>query len=144
MEDIMNKNDTLSVNALRGLSLDMITNAKSGHPGMALSSAPIIYTLFSRHLVSNPNDPTWYNRDRFVLSAGHVSALLYATLHLAGYSIPMEQLKQFRKLDSITPGHPELGLTPGVLDLLVKAFHKLSVLQWPKSIFKLFILKVID
>lgn len=110
----MNKNDTLSVNALRGLSLDMITNAKSGHPGMALSSAPIIYTLFSRHLVSNPNDPTWYNRDRFVLSAGHVSALLYATLHLAGYSIPMEQLKQFRKLDSITPGHPELGLTPGV------------------------------
>lgn len=108
------KYDKIALATLRGLSLDMITNAKSGHPGMALSAAPLIYTLFTRHLVSDPEDPTWINRDRFVLSAGHGSALLYALLHLAGYHIPMEQLKQFRKLDSLTPGHPEVGHTPGV------------------------------
>lgn len=110
----MNKNDTLIVSALRGLSLDMITKAKSGHPGMALSSAPIIYTLFSRHLNANPKDPNWINRDRFVLSAGHVSALLYATLHLASYSVTMDELKEFRQYESLTPGHPALGMTPGV------------------------------
>lgn len=110
----MDKIDGLTVNALRGLSLDMICNAKSGHPGMALSSAPIIYTLFAKHLVSDPKNPNWINRDRFVLSAGHGSALLYATLHLAGYAITLDELKNFRKLDSLTPGHPEVGLTPGV------------------------------
>ena len=92
----MNKTDILAVNTLRALSLDMICKANSGHPGMALSSAPIIYTLFSRHLVSDPKHPTWINRDRFVLSAGHGSALLYSTLHLAGYSVTLDQLKQFR------------------------------------------------
>lgn len=106
--------DTLAVAVLRGLSLDMITKANSGHPGMALSAAPALYTLFTRHLVSNPDNPTWINRDRFVLSAGHASALLYANLHLAGYTLPLEQLKEFRQLGSLTPGHPEFGVTPGV------------------------------
>jgi transketolase len=108
------KYDKMTVSALRGLALDMICQAKSGHPGIALSAAPLIYTLYTRHLVADPSDPTWINRDRFVLSAGHASALLYATLHLAGYSIPLEQLKVFRQLDSLTPGHPEVGHTPGV------------------------------
>ncbi len=108
------KNDNLAVNTLRALSLDMISRAKSGHPGMALSSAPIIYTLFTRHLIADHNDSNWINRDRFVLSAGHVSALLYANLHLCGYPLPLEQLKQFRQLGSLTPGHPEYGHTPGV------------------------------
>lgn len=106
--------DNIALATLRGLSLDMIAKAKSGHPGMALSAAPLIYTLFTRHLNSNPEDPTWINRDRFVLSAGHGSALLYATLHLAGYKIPLDQLKQFRQLNSLTPGHPEYGHTPGI------------------------------
>jgi transketolase len=106
--------DELAVNTLRCLSLDMITQAKSGHPGIALSAAPLIYTLFTRHLIADPENPQWINRDRFVLSAGHGSALLYATLHMAGYKIPMEQLKQFRQLDSLTPGHPEYGHTPGI------------------------------
>jgi transketolase len=81
---------------------------------MCLSAAPILYTLFTRHLIADPKDPTWINRDRFVLSAGHGSALLYSLLHLSGYAIPMEQLQQFRQLDSLTPGHPEYGHTPGV------------------------------
>lgn len=114
MNEVLNKYDEIALAALRGLSLDMIAKAKSGHPGMALSSAPLIYTLFTRHLVSDPEDPKWINRDRFVLSAGHASALLYATLHLAGYHIPLEQLEQFRQLGSITPGHPEYGHTPGI------------------------------
>lgn len=108
------KNDQLALNTLRGLSLDMITKAKSGHPGICLSSAPLIYTLFTRHLVADPTHPNWINRDRFVLSAGHASAMLYSLLHLCGYSIPMDQLKEFRQLDSLTPGHPEVGHTPGV------------------------------
>ena len=110
----MNNKDQVSLAVLRGLSLDMITKAKSGHPGMALSAAPLMYTLYTRHLVSNPNNPTWINRDRFVLSAGHASALLYANLHLAGFKLPLEQLKEFRQLDSLTPGHPEVGHTCGV------------------------------
>jgi transketolase len=106
--------DKIAVNALRGLSLDMITRSKSGHPGIALSSAPLMYTLFSKHLIADPDDPNWFNRDRFILSAGHASSLLYALLHLCGYKIPLDQLKQFRQLDSLTPGHPEVGHTPGV------------------------------
>lgn len=108
------KYDQVALGSLRGLSLDIITKAKSGHPGMALSAAPLLYTLFTRHMVADPENPTWINRDRFVLSAGHGSALLYALLHLAGYHIPMDQLKQFRQLGSLTPGHPEFGHTPGV------------------------------
>lgn len=108
------KYDKIALASLRGLSLDVITKANSGHPGMCLSAAPILYTLFTRHLISDIDDPKWINRDRFVLSAGHGSALLYSLLHLAGYKIPMEQLKQFRQLGSLTPGHPEYGHTPGV------------------------------
>ena len=108
------KYDKIALASLRGLSLDVITKANSGHPGMCLSAAPILYTLFTRHLISDIDDPKWMNRDRFVMSAGHGSALLYSLLHLAGYKIPMEQLRQFRQLGSLTPGHPEYGHTPGI------------------------------
>ena len=108
------KYDTLALNCLRATSLDMICKANSGHPGIALSAAPLVYALYTRHLVADPEDPNWINRDRFVLSAGHGSALYYALLHLAGYKIPLEQLKLFRQLGSLTPGHPEYGHTPGI------------------------------
>ncbi len=110
----MNINDTNAVSEIKALALDMISTAKSGHPGIVLSSAPIIYTLYAKHLMINPENPEWINRDRFVLSAGHGSALLYATLHLCGYNITKEDLKQFRSIDSKCPGHPEYGVTPGV------------------------------
>lgn len=106
--------DDLAVSALRSLVLDETDNAKSGHPGMALDIAPTLYVLFKNHLVADPADPKWVNRDRFVLSSGHNSALLYAMLHLTGYGLTMEDLKKFRSIDSLTPGHPEFGLTPGV------------------------------
>ena len=106
--------DELSIATIRSLCIDMINKANSGHPGMALGSAPILYTLFTKHLVANPNDSKWINRDRFVLSAGHSSALLYAMLHLSGYKVSMEDLKAFRQLDSLTPGHPEYVHTDGV------------------------------
>lgn len=99
---------------IKSLALDMINNSGSGHSGIVLSGAPIIYTLFSRHLNISLNDPTWVNRDRFVLSAGHGSALLYACLYMAGYNIKLDDLKNFRKISSKAPGHPELGTTPGV------------------------------
>lgn len=102
------------INNLKCLALDMIETAKSGHPGIALSAAPIIYTLFSKHLNINLTDTSWINRDRFVLSAGHGSALLYATLFMAGYDITIDDLKKFRQRGSITPGHPEYLKTPGV------------------------------
>lgn len=106
--------DIKIVSQIRSLGLDMIQNAKSGHPGITLGAAPILYTLYSKHLKINPKDPSWINRDRFVMSAGHGSALLYSTLYLAGYNIELDDLKNFRKIDSITPGHPEYGVTPGV------------------------------
>lgn len=105
--------DQDAVNAIRALSIDMITHANSGHPGFPLDAAPMMYLLYKNHLKVNPKDPKWINRDRFVLSPGHGSSMLYATLHLAGYDISMNDLKEFRKLGSKTPGHPELG-TPGV------------------------------
>ncbi len=107
-------NDQLSIAAIRATCIDGINKAKSGHPGMALGSAPILYTLFTRHLVSSPNYPNWINRDRFVLSAGHASMLLYTILHMAGYQITVDDLKSFRQLDSLTPGHPEYRHTPGI------------------------------
>ena len=111
----MNKKiDELSVATIRALCIDTINKANSGHPGMALGSAPILYTLFTRHLVANPKEPEWFNRDRFVLSAGHASALLYAMLHLSGYELSLDDLKQFRQLGSLTPGHPEYRWTKGV------------------------------
>ena len=110
----MNKDDQLCVAAIRATCIDGINKAKSGHPGMALGSAPILYTLFARHLVSAPTYPNWINRDRFVLSAGHASMLLYTVLHFAGYQITLDDLKNFRQLDSLTPGHPEYRHTPGI------------------------------
>ncbi len=111
----MNKKiDELSVATIRSLCIDEINKANSGHPGMALGSAPILYTLFTRHLIADPKDPEWFNRDRFVLSAGHASALLYAMLHLSGYELSLDDLKRFRQLDSLTPGHPEYRWTKGV------------------------------
>jgi transketolase len=106
--------DARSIASLRGLALDQIQAARSGHLGLPLGAAPILHTLFSRFLVSDPSHPEWINRDRFVLSAGHGSALLYAVLHLAGYQISIDDLRAFRQWGSITPGHPESGRTPGV------------------------------
>lgn len=103
-----------TVNALRVLSAEAIQKAKSGHPGMPLGAAPIAYTLFQRHLKFNPGNTAWDNRDRFVLSAGHSSALLYSLFHLYGMGISKEDLMQFRQLGSLTPGHPEYGHTAGV------------------------------
>ena len=99
---------------IKSLGLDMINKANSGHPGIVLSAAPILYTLYKYHLNINPNDPNWYNRDRFIMSAGHGSALLYATLFMCGYNLTLEDLKNFRTLNSKTPGHPEYGVTSGV------------------------------
>ena len=107
-------NEGKIVDQIRSLGIDMIENANSGHPGIVLGAAPIIYSLFAHHLRIDPKNPNYYNRDRFVMSAGHGSALLYATLYMAGYPITLEDLKDFRKIDSITPGHPEYKTTPGV------------------------------
>lgn len=106
--------DNLCVNTIRFLSVDAINKAKSGHPGICLGAAPIIHTLFTRHLVIDPENPLWFNRDRFILSAGHGSAMLYSTLHLAGFDISIDDLKEFRQYGSKTPGHPEVFHTPGV------------------------------
>ena len=110
----MNTTDQLSINTLRFLSVDMVQKANSGHPGLPLGAAPMAYVLWTRFLKHHPANPHWFDRDRFVLSAGHGSALLYSLLHLSGYELPLEQLQQFRQWDSITPGHPERGVTPGV------------------------------
>lgn len=104
----------LAIGTLRSLIIDMTNNASSGHPGMAIDIAPAMYALYRDHLVANPADPSWWGRDRLVYSSGHNSALAYALLHLAGYALSIDDLKSFRKLGSITPGHPEVGLTPGI------------------------------
>ena len=106
--------DSFAANVIRGLAMDGVQKADSGHPGMPMGMASVAHVLWTRFLHHNPANPKWPNRDRFVLSAGHGSMLLYSLLHLAGYEVPMEQLKQFRQLGSITPGHPEYGVTPGV------------------------------
>ncbi len=106
--------DQYAVTALRVLAIDQVEKAKSGHPGLPLGAAPMAYVLFSRFLRFDPAVPLWPNRDRFVLSAGHGSALLYALLYLFGYPLPLEELQRFRQWGSKTPGHPEYGLTPGV------------------------------
>jgi len=111
----MNKNiDLKSADAIRILSIDMVTNAKSGHPGMPLGASTIIYTIFKNHLRFDPSDPLWINRDRFILSSGHASAMLYATLHLFGYQLSLDDLKKFRQIDSKTPGHPEYSPQLGI------------------------------
>ncbi|WP_019152673.1 transketolase [Robertmurraya massiliosenegalensis] len=106
--------DALSVNAIRTLSIDAIEKANSGHPGMPMGAAPMAYTLWTRYMNHNPKNPQWFNRDRFVLSAGHGSMLLYSLLHLSGYDLSIEDLKEFRQWGSKTPGHPEYGHTAGV------------------------------
>lgn len=106
--------DQVAVNTLRFLSIDEVEKAKSGHPGFPLGTAPLMYTVWDRFMNYNPKDPNWFNRDRFILSPGHGSALYYAMLHLTGYDVSIEQLKNFRQWGSITPGHPEYGVTPGV------------------------------
>jgi len=112
--DMYNNNDALTINAIRALSIDAIEKANSGHPGLPLGAAPFAYVLWAKNMMHNPKNPTWFNRDRFVLSAGHGSALLYSMLHMAGYGLPMDELKNFRQWGSKTPGHPEYGHTVGV------------------------------
>lgn len=106
--------DQLSVTTIRTLSIDAIEKAKSGHPGMPMGAAPMGYQLFAKTMKHNPSHPEWIDRDRFVLSAGHGSMLLYSLLHLSGYDLPLEELKNFRQWGSLTPGHPEFGHTAGV------------------------------
>ena len=106
--------DQLCVNTIRTLAMDGVQKANSGHPGMPMGMADVAYVLWTQFLRYNPKNPDWFNRDRFVLSAGHGSMLIYALLHLTGYDLPLEELKNFRQWDSKTPGHPEYGLTPGV------------------------------
>jgi len=106
--------DQLCINTIRTLSMDAVQKANSGHPGTPMALAPVAYTLWDRHLKHNPHNPHWPNRDRFVLSNGHASMLLYSLLHLTGYDLSLDELKNFRQWGSKTPGHPEYGLTPGV------------------------------
>ena len=106
--------DTQLANAIRALAMDAVEAAKSGHPGMPMGMAEIAVALWNRHLRHNPANPHWANRDRFLLSNGHGSMLQYALLHLTGYDLPMAELRNFRQLHSKTPGHPEVGITPGV------------------------------
>lgn len=106
--------DELAINTIRTLSIDSIEKANSGHPGMPMGAAPMAYSLFAKYMNHNPSNPNWFNRDRFVLSAGHGSMLLYSLLHLSGYDLSLEDLQSFRQWGSKTPGHPEFGHTPGV------------------------------
>src|SRR5271154_2199951 len=106
--------EDLCINTIPILSADAVQNATSGHPGMPMGAAAMAYTLWDGFLKHNPSDPKWFDRDRFVLSAGHGSMLLYSLLHLTGYDLPLEELKRFRQWGSKTPGHPERGHTVGV------------------------------
>ncbi|MDQ0216958.1 transketolase [Peribacillus cavernae] len=111
---MFDKIDALSINTIRTLSIDAIEKAKSGHPGLPMGAAPMAYTLWTQFMNHNPKNPQWFNRDRFVLSAGHGSMLLYSLLHLSGYDLSMDDIKNFRQWGSKTPGHPEFGHTAGV------------------------------
>ncbi|MFA5409110.1 MAG: transketolase, partial [Bacilli bacterium] len=113
MKKVVNMDQKI-IDNIKALAIDMIDAAGSGHPGIALGAAPIIYTLYARHMNINTNDDKWMNRDRFVMSAGHGSALLYATLFAAGYNITIDDIRGFRRIGFKTPGHPEYGVTPGV------------------------------
>src|SRR5205085_10232442 len=108
------KLDELCINTVRTLAMDAVQQANSGHPGTPMALAPVAYVLWDRYMRHNPRNPQWPNRDRFVLSAGHASMLLYGMLHISGYDLPLEEIKRFRQWESKTPGHPEYGLTPGV------------------------------
>ena len=111
---MFNKDDFKAVNAIRTLSIAQIEKANSGHPGLPMGASPMAYALFNKVLKANPKNPEFFDRDRFVLSAGHGSAMLYSLLHLSGYDLSIDDLKEFRQIGSITPGHPEVGMTPGV------------------------------
>jgi len=106
--------EQLAINTIRTLSMDAVQKAESGHPGTPMALAPLAYRLFTKHMKHDPSDPTWFDRDRFVLSCGHASMLLYSVLYLSGYELTLEDLKQFRQWESRTPGHPEYGYAPGV------------------------------
>ena len=108
--DLINR----SINTLRFLSADAVQEANSGHPGLPMGAAAMAYVLWSRHLRFNPKNPRWFNRDRFILSGGHGSMLLYSLLHLTGYDLSLDEIRNFRQWGSKTPGHPENHLTPGV------------------------------
>ena len=108
------KLDDLNINTMRLLAVDAVQQANNGHPGTPMGAAPMAYVLWDRFLKHNPDDPSWPDRDRFILSPGHASAMLYALLHLTGYDLPLDELKRFRQWGSMTPGHPEYGVTPGV------------------------------
>src|SRR5580765_2399844 len=114
MSNVGKSVDELCVNTIRTLAIDAVQKAESGHPGLPLGAAPMAYVLWQRHLKHDPRSPRWFDRDRFVLSAGHGSMLLYSLLHLTGYDLPLQELQSFRQWDSKTPGHPEWHLTPGV------------------------------
>ncbi len=111
---MFNNNDRLAVNAIRALSIAQIEKANSGHPGLPMGAAPMAYVLYNKILKANPENANWFDRDRFILSAGHGSSMLYSLLHLSGYKLSMDELKEFRQIDSLTPGHPEYGHTEGV------------------------------
>ena len=111
---MFDKTDQLAIDTIRTLSMETIQAANSGHPGLPLGAAPMAYVLWSKYLKVNPKQSDWVDRDRFVLSAGHGSAMLYALLHLSGYDLSIEDLKQFRQLGSKTPGHPEVHEIDGV------------------------------
>ena len=127
--------DKLSVDTMRILAAEGVQKAKSGHPGLPIGAAPMAYTLWAKHLKHNPKNPGWADRDRFVLSAGHGSMLLYSLLHLFGYDVSMDDLKDFRQLHSKTPGHPEVLDTPGVETTtgpLGQGIVNAVGMQWPK------------
>src|SRR5687768_11529161 len=105
--------DQLCINTIRTLAMDAVQQADSGHPGTPMALAPLAYLIWTRHMRHDPADPQWADRDRFVLSCGHASMLLYSLLHLSGYDLGLEDLKQFRQWGSRTPGHPEYDFTPG-------------------------------
>src|SRR4030066_2408584 len=106
--------DRVCINTMRFLAVDAVEKAKSGHPGAPMGAATMAYVLWDRFLKHNPRNPIWPDRDRFILSAGHASAMLYALLHLTGYDLSLDDIKQFRQWGSKTPGHPEYGVVPGV------------------------------
>ena len=114
INDISEINQEKIISQIRCLGIDMIHEANSGHPGIVLGAAPILYSLYAHHLNIDPKYPNYFNRDRFVMSAGHGASLLYAVLYMAGYNLTLDDLKRFRQIDSKTPGHPEYGITPGV------------------------------
>jgi len=111
---VLNDFEQKAINTIRFLSADGVQNANSGHPGLPMGGAAMAYTIWTRHLKHNPCNPDWPDRDRFILSGGHGSMLLYSLLHLTGYPLELDELKNFRQYGSRTPGHPEYGLTPGV------------------------------